>query len=446
MKLFVLKQPVSSHKGWTLGGLMLVFALLSGCESATPESFPRPLLVTMPAMAVPLPTVTPVPEMPVTEDPLVVETPSPTPDLPAQGLETTHLLWEWGENSRPSGLAATPNRLAVIASDGRFVWMTADTGKLEGGAYLWSGILQGDTWGEVYTDGIVAMVAAIREVGIDAETGLAESRARLVVFDTQANELWSLPQLDSRHYYSATIAPGPGLVVIGRWPQGFKDNEMAAYEMFTGQRLWRVKSGETGYRQLTHDGTRMYVLLTDPKGIDTVGCYDLRTGDQLWQWAHPELAQLDQITVGPEGVYVMAGSQILGLDTTEGTVKWTIGFSASSEAGISTRGNLLYAAPAPSAQTGFRPGVVSLDGLSGQLVWNALGGLLADPLIVGNEALWTIVKNFDSGEVFLSGLEPDTGLERTRLLVGMDPKVIYRLVSLDRRVYVLGDTLQSYGY
>jgi outer membrane protein assembly factor BamB len=231
------------------------------------------------------------------------------------------------------------------------------------------------------------------------------------------------------------------------WPHGFKDNELAAYEMFTGKRLWRVRSGATGYQKIVHDGTRMYVLLTDPEGTDMVGCYDLRTGDQLWRWSHPDLAQIDRIALGEDSVYVMTSDQILALDTTtEESIKWIVGFSAAPDAGVETRGDLLYLAPAPSAQTGFRPGVVGLDGLSGQLSWNALGGLLADPLAVSGETLWAILKDFDSGEVFLSGLEPDTGLERVRLLVSMEPEVLYRLVALDRRVYVLGDTLQAYGY
>jgi outer membrane protein assembly factor BamB len=363
-----------------------------------------------------------------------------------RGLDSAHLLWEWGEGARPSALSATNNRLAAIAADGRFLWITAETGKLEGSAYLWSGILQGNTVGEVHTDGIVALVAAVREMGIDSETGLAESRARLAVFDTQANEKWSLPQLESRHYYSAAIAPGPGWVMVGKWPHGFKDNELALYQMSDGKRLWRVKDGETGFQDIVHNGTRMYVLLTDSQGANAVGCYDLRTGDALWRWADPNLKQIDQVALGSDGVYVMASNQILALDTTNGEVKWAIGFSAAADARMQTLGGLIYMAPAPSAQTGFRPGVVGIDAYTGQMGWNALGGLLADPLAASGEALWAIVKDFDTGQVFLSALEPGTGLERARILVGSGPETIYRLVALDRRVYVLGNTLQAYGY
>jgi outer membrane protein assembly factor BamB len=283
-------------------------------------------------------------------------------------------------------------------------------------------------------------------MGIDSETGLAESRARLAVFDTQANEKWSLPQLESRHYYSAAIAPGPGIVVVGKWPHGFKDNEMAAYGMSSGQRLWRVKDGETGYQEIVHDGTRMYVLLTDAQGANAVGCYDLRTGDQLWRWSDPNLKQIDRIALGSDGVYAMVSNQILALNATTGEVKWAIGFSATSDAGMQALGGLLYMAPAPSAQTGFRPGVVGIDAYTGRMSWNALGGLLADPLAASGEALWAIVKDFDTGQVFLSALEPGTGLERARMLVGSGPETIYRLVALDRRVYALGNTLQAYGY
>jgi outer membrane protein assembly factor BamB len=446
MKPFVSKEHLIPGKWGMLGRLILMVAVLTSCEQATPSELPRPLLVTLPAMTTPPQTPTPGPGTPIMTAVSIEATLTPTPALPMRGLDAAHLLWEWGEGARPSALSATNNRLAAIAADGRFLWITAETGKLEGSTYLWSGILQGNTVGEVYTDGIVALVAAVREMGIDSETGLAESRARLAVFDTQANEKWSLPQLESRHYYSAAIAPGPGLVVVGKWPHGFKDNEMAAYGMSSGQRLWRVKEGETGYQKIVHDGTRMYVLLTDPEGANAIGCYDLRTGDRLWRWADPALKQIDQITLGSDGVYVMASSQILALDTTTGEVKWAIGFSAASEAGTQSLGGLLYMAPAPSAQTGFRPGVVGIDAYTGQMSWNALGGLLADPLAASGEALWAIVKDFDTGQVFLSALEPGTGLERARTLVGSGPETIYRLVALDRRVYVLGNTLQAYGY
>lgn len=446
MKPFVFERHLIPDKWGMLGGLLLLVAVLVGCEQATPEQLPRPLLVTMPAMTIPPQTPTPGSGTPTMTGVPLEATLSPTPAQSMRGLDSAHLLWEWGESTRPSALAATNNRLAAIAADGRFLWITAETGKLEGSAYLWSGILQGNTVGEVYTDGIVALVAAVREMGIDAETGLAESRARLAVFDTQANEKWSLPQLESRHYYSAAIAPGPGWVVVGKWPHGFKDNELALYEMPTGKRLWRVKAGETGYQEIVHNGSRMYVLLADAQGGNAVGCYDLRTGDELWRWSDPGLKQIDRIALGGDGVYAMTSTQVLALDTTTGEVKWAIGFSAAAEAGMQTLGSLLYMAPAPSAQTGFRPGVVGLDAYTGHMSWNALGGLLADPLAASGEALWVIVKDFDTGQVFLSAIEPGTGLERSRMLVGTGPETIYRLVALDRRVYVLGKSLQAYGY
>ena len=39
-----------------------------------------------------------------------------------------------------------------------------------------------------------------------------------------------------------------------------------------------------------------------------------------------------------------------------------------------------------------------------------------------------------------------TGLEQTRLKIGDDPTILYQLVALGQRVYVLGDTLRAYGY
>jgi hypothetical protein len=95
---------------------------------------------------------------------------------------------------------------------------------------------------------------------------------------------------------------------------------------------------------------------------------------------------------------------------------------------------------------GFRPGLISLSASRGGLAWHALAGLLADPLALGDEALWTVVKDYDSGQVALSALDPTTGLEQVRIPVSESPEVLYQIVAHGRRVYVLGDSLLAYGY
>jgi outer membrane protein assembly factor BamB len=332
--------------------------------------------------------------------------------------------------------------LAVIVADGRFVWLNAQDGRLEAGAFLWSGLLEGDSWGEVYTDGMVAVVAA-REMSISPQTGLADSRARLAVYDAGGNELWSLPELGAQHFYSAALAPGS--VLVGKWPHGFDDNSLAAYELLTGQKLWEISDEQTGYQQIVHDGTRMYVLLNNLSG-GAVVCYDLRTGEELWRWSDPTIQQPDLIVLANDSLYVQTVDRTLALDKIAGTVKWVAILQTAPEAGLAILGGLLYLAPAPAAELGFRPGVVGLRADNGELAWHSLSGLLADPLAVGGEAVWTIVKDYSSGQVWLSGLEPQTGLELIRLPIGNDPQTLYQLVASGRQVYILGNSLLAYGY
>ena len=95
---------------------------------------------------------------------------------------------------------------------------------------------------------------------------------------------------------------------------------------------------------------------------------------------------------------------------------------------------------------GFRPGVVAVQSGNGTLVWHALNGLLADPLTAEETVLWTIIKDFDEGTVALAALEPETGLEQSRQLIGDDPSTLYQLRAYGRQVLVLGESLWSYSY
>jgi outer membrane protein assembly factor BamB len=426
-------------------GLALMTAcalILSACEDVpTPTEGPAPVLVTLPAASPP--PVTPSAQA-ASPTALPTESIPPTPAPQSQGIGATHLLWEWPETSRPSALAVTPSRLAAIVADGRFAWLNAATGQVTATAFLWTGLLQGDSWGEIYTDSVLALVA-IREQSINPKTGLADSRARLAVYDGQAHELWSLPELGPLHFYSAAMASGPGIVVVGKWPHSFEDNQLAAYELFTGKPLWHASDKNTGYQQVIEDGTRVYVLLDNPTG-GGVAAYDLRTGDKLWQWSDPAVRQPDQIALGDGALYVMSAAETLALDSSSGTQRWAVDLNAAPEAGLGVRGDLVYLAPAPSAQTSFRPGVVGLKAASGELAWHTLGGLVADPVAASGDALWAVVKDYDGGQVYLSGLDPETGLERIRLPVSRNIQAIYQLVALDQRVYVLGDSLLAYGY
>lgn len=429
--------------------LALPGLLLAACIALDVTDAPAPMLVTLPA-STPKPTPTPGEETPTPTTAAATPTPtSPVPPSPppaTAGLGAAELLWEWGEVAPPSALAATRDRLAVIVADGRFVWLDADSGRMESSAFLWSGLLQGDSWGEVYTDGVLAVVA-VREMSINPETGLADSRARLVVYDVEANELWALPELGPQHFYSVALTVGS--VIVGTWPYNERaKNSLAAYELFTGEQLWEAGEGPTGYRQIVHDGTRLYVLLDDEEG-SAVASFDLRTGEELWRWSDPDVVQPDLLLLRERTLYILTADRVVALDSLGGGIEWKIGFNVAPEAGMVVREDLLYLVPAPTEQLGFRPGLIGLHADSGKLAWHSLGGLVVDPLVVSEETLWTVVKDFDSGDVSLSGLEPDTGLERVRIAIGSmaaEPDVLYKLVALGRRVYVLGKSLRAYGY
>jgi outer membrane protein assembly factor BamB len=199
-----------------------------------------------------------------------------------------------------------------------------------------------------------------------------------------------------------------------------------------------------GYRLVAHDGTRLYALLNPATGA-AAASYDLRTGDELWRWADEGIGRAGRLLVGEAGVFVLADDRVVALDPASGDRLWSTPFQADLDAGMSARSGHLYLVPAPSAESGFRPGVVSIDASSGTLAWNALNGLRADALAVGDQALWVVVKDYDAGRVYLSGLNPDDGLEAHRIEVGADTQVPYRLLAQGNRVYVLGERLIAFG-
>ena len=379
-----------------------------------------------------------------TTTPQPTEAVPPTPIPEDAGLGSARRLWEWNEVARPSAIAATTGRLAAIIADGRFAWLNADTGQLDSSAFLWSGILQGDSWGEVYADGLGTLaVVAAREQSINPQTGLADSRSRLVIYDSQSNELWSLPELEAQHFYSAALTSVS--VVAGTWPQGFANNSLASYELYTGEKLWEVTEGDSGYEQILHDGNRLYTLITGTER-DVIAAYDLRTGEELWRWADDQITRPDLIVLDDTFVYVLSINETLALDATSGTPLWRVALHAAPEAGLAVLDGNLFLAPSPAAELGFRPGIISLFGNGSGLAWHSLSGLLAEPVAAGDEAIWTIVKDYDSGEVYLSGLEPLTGLEKIRLEVAPQPEVLYQITAFGRRVYVLGNSLLAFGY
>jgi outer membrane protein assembly factor BamB len=421
--------------------LALAAALAVGCVSVSPED-QRPLLVTQPPTLEPTPTPTLPPPTPTPVAPTSApyDLMTATPSGPAGGVALDR-LWEWSDVARPTALAGASSRLAALTADGRFTWLNAETGDIESNALLWLGASGHETWGEVFTDGTLAAIV-YHESSADPESGALQSRSRLSVLDSVANEQWSLPTLVDRRFYTAALSPVSVIVGTYSSPPDSLDT-LGAYEIFSGDSLWEVGDEPGGYRAVAHDGTRLYALLNPPTGA-AVASYDLRTGDELWRWADESLGRANRLLMGESRVFVLTDGQVIALDPASGRLLWSTPFRADPDGGASIHADRLYLVPAPSAESGFRPGVVSLDAASGALVWNALSGLRADALAVGDQTLWAIVKDFDRGRVYLSGLNPEDGLEQVRIEVGTDTRLPYRLLVEEGRVYVLGERLIAF--
>lgn len=422
--------------------LILLITVLSGCTST---AAPTPVLVTLPVgTAPPTETVTP---GPVTDTPVPADTPTPTlvvvqTGTPTGGISGAQLLWEWPGTSRPTAVAISPNRLAAIVADGRFTWLDANTGDIQASGFLWPGLLEGESWGDVYTDGGIAVVEA-RETSISISSGLAETRARLAVFNSNAEEQWSLPQLGTQRFYSAALTPSA--VLVGMWPFGFEDNSLAAYDVFTGEVRWQLDESTLGYRQIVHDGSRAVVLVDDDT-TDYLAAYDIANGDELWRWQDDQVVQPERIVLADGHVFVVTTTTAVSINASDGSFEWGVRFDIAPEAGFAYRDGLLYVVPAPTAQSGYRPGVVAIDVEAGQVIWNSLVGLVADSVATGRDALWVVSKNYDSGEVALAVLDASTGLEQLRLPVSMRADELYTMQATGGRVYVIGETLRAYGY
>ncbi len=422
--------------------LILLVLALAGC---TATSAPTPALVTLPVgTAPPTETVTP---GPVTNTPMPTQTSTPTLAVvqtrtPSGAISGAQLLWEWPGTSRPTAVGVSPNRLAALVADGRFTWLDATTGEIQASGFLWTGLLEGESWGHVYTDGGIAVVEA-RETSISISSGLAETRARLAVYDSNAEEQWSLPQLGTQRFYSAALTPTA--VLVGAWPFGFEDNTLAAYDVFTGEVRWQLEPSTLGYRQIVHDGSRA-VVLVDDDATDYLAAYDIVNGDELWRWQDDQVVQPDQIVLADGHVFVVTTTTAVSINASNGGFEWGVRFDIAPEAGFAYRDGLLYVVPAPTAQSGYRPGVVAIDVEVGQVTWNSLVGLVADSVATGRDALWIVSKNYDSGEVTLSLLDAPTGLEQLRLPVSLRADERYSMQATGGRVYVIGETLRAYGY
>jgi outer membrane protein assembly factor BamB len=281
-------------------------------------------------------------------------------------------------------------------------------------------------------------------MSLDPQTGEAASRAQLTVYDAGANSLWSLPELPSGRFYAAALLRDQ--VIAGLWPSGFWDNYLAAYDLFTGEQIWRITAGRSGFQQIAHQGDQIIVLLDDEQN-NAIVSYDALTGGEQWRWSDPEkVLRPERILLGANQVFLISADGLVALDAQTGSRNWQTLFSIAPQAGVALFGGTLVLTPAPTVDLGFRPGVVGIDALTGTLAWHSLIGLVVDPLAADGETLWVIARDYDEGLVVLSGLEMLSGLERVRINIEESPDTLLRLTADESRVFVMGEQLRAYGY
>lgn len=365
--------------------------------------------------------------------------PPPTAEPGALGLPGTQVVWEWEEDARPMALAVGDERLGVIVSDGRFFWLDPATGHSIVGGFVWPDEIRGESWGSVTIGGDVALVKVVET--FQSELGdFPETRSRVLAFDADGAELWTLPELGDKHIYSATI--GQGMALIGTH-RGFTDNSLSAYDLASGEIEWRYEAEQFGFERLVADQERVYSALVDADG-GGVAAYDVDSGAILWA-NHDDAVHLsDDVLLDGGRFYVLTQPGAVALDPGDGEVAWALDVGLAPEAGMVARDPYLYVVPAPTAGLGNRPGLLGVSTEDGSVLWHALAGLLADPLAASGEALWAVVRDPDAATVSLSVLEADSGLERARLPLGGSYEEHYQLVADGDTVYVLSNTLRAY--
>jgi outer membrane protein assembly factor BamB len=368
--------------------------------------------------------------------------PSITPTPGPQDIADAQLLWQWEETAPPSALAAVGDTLAVIVADGRFQWLDAETGQPLAGNVLWPDGIQGDSWGQVYADHEIAVVAAV-ETRVSEETGFPETRSQLTVFDMEGTVLWRLPALGTQHNYSAALTPDS--VLVGTH-HGTGTNILGAYDRLTGEAIWETGGSPTGYEVIVFDDDRIYALLNEGAEGGGVAAYDRQSGELIWTQADSSVRLSDDLLIAGDRLFVLTQPAAVALDPEEGHILWSTPVALAPEAGMDAEANLLYVVPAPTAELDYRPGVIGVSTEDGEFIWHTLIGLVADPLAASGEALWTIIKDYETSQVWLGGLDAESGLEYARIEVSDRPEQIYRLVASGRRVYVLGESLLAYGY
>lgn len=373
---------------------------------------------------------------------------TPTPQQPilsgfAQGpAADAHLLWEWAGPGQPAAAAATADQVAVLTASGQFSLVDAKTGNTIATHEVWSDARQGITWGDVYADEELSLVAA-RKLIVDPATGETDSVAQVVVYDAQGAELWSLPEISGGRYYAATLMRRQ--VIVGQWSEDFAGNTITAYDRESGQSLWMVEGEQQAYRYIVHDDLQVYAVIDTEDGSE-VAAYDWRTGAEAWRWNGDSGETPHMLAVGGDHVYALLPDRFIALDLQTGKADWSSKLSIKWEAGIAAHDDLLYAILFPGSAIDSQSGVVALQASDGNLTWHALADLPAKQLAVGKTVLWAVTPDPAGDALQLSCLDLESGLEIARMSINSRPNTPVQIAAYGEQVYVLGDRLLAYGY
>lgn len=209
----------------------------------------------------------------------------------------------------------------------------------------------------------------------------------------------------------------------GRW------EEVGVVDRLTEQNLkevWRQPLG-SGYSGPTVANGRVLVMdrLEDPEQMESIVCFDMRTGEKLWQHKYPcvytisyKAGPRSSVTIDGDYAYALgAMGDLHCLQVTDGSVVWKRDLNADYQISASRRMPIWGIAPSPLIyqdlvilQIAGADGasVVGLDKTSGKEVWRALDdvGQYSSPVLTRQNGKDVVV--CWTGES-VAGLNPNNG-------------------------------------
>jgi len=269
--------------------------------------------------------------------------------------------WDFKAGGRFEAQPAVFDDLVLAgSSDGRLYALEMGTGRLR-----WSYDAQEEVGTTPAVADGVAVVMTLQDslVGVDVKTGAWKWRHR-----REGKEGFTI-----RGAANAAIVGG---LAVG----GYSDGTVAAVDLQTGTVRWERRVAPQGdfmdVDGLRAEGTRLYVAAYS--GV--VQALDAQTGKELWSVKTPGACR---VAVGGGMVVAVTTTQVLGLSTADGKVRWTIPLG-----GEPTGVPVLVAASGVRAAVPNGRGILYIDVTAGRLlrVFDPGTGVSAPPAVRGKRA------------------------------------------------------------